>query len=148
VQLVACGDLCCCLSLQRLSVLAIEVPGMPRDHFCSHLSQRYLLQPSPLTHLVLRCGIDAIEILLADPRCNIDKRDLLPALPHVTAWARRDQRHGTAFTGLATASRWDTDSAATVAVARSIYGHLPPGPNPAVAGPQGCPQRRPSRSRN
>jgi hypothetical protein len=45
----------------------------------------------------------------------------------VTIWARRNQRHRTALTSLATANRWDTDPAATVAVARSIYSHLPPG---------------------
>jgi hypothetical protein len=45
----------------------------------------------------------------------------------VTARARRNQRHGEALTGLATASRWDTDPHATVAVARSIYSHLTPG---------------------
>ena len=34
----------------------------------------------------IRCGIDAIEnLVLADRRCNNDKRDLLPGLPHVTA---------------------------------------------------------------
>ena len=83
----------------------------------------------------VRCGIDAIEnLVLADRRCNNDKRDLLPAPPHVTAWARRNQHHGTALTSLATASRWDTDPAATVAVARSIYSHLPPGGTPLWLG--------------
>jgi len=93
----------------------------------------------------IRSGIDAIEnLVLADQRCNNDKRDLLHGPAHVTAWARRNQRHGTALTGLATASRWHTDPAATVAVARSIYSHLPPGAHPAVAGLQGCRQCRPS----
>jgi len=74
----------------------------------------------------IRCGIDAIEnLVLADRRCNNDKRDLLPGPPHVTAWADRNQRHGAALAELATASRWDTDPAATAAVARSIYSHLP-----------------------
>ena len=69
-------------------------------------------------HLILRirCGIDAIEnLLLADRRCNNDKRDVLPAPPHVTTWARRNQRHGTALTSLATANRWDTDPAVALA---------------------------------
>jgi 5-methylcytosine-specific restriction endonuclease McrA len=83
----------------------------------------------------VRCGIDAIEnLVLADRRCNNDKRDLLPAPPHVAAWARRNQCHGPALTSLATASRWDTDPAATVAVARSIYRHLPPGGAPLWLG--------------
>ena len=52
----------------------------------------------------------------------------------MTAWARRNQRHGTALTSLATANRWDTDPAATVAVARSIYSHLPSGGTPLWLG--------------
>jgi 5-methylcytosine-specific restriction endonuclease McrA len=83
----------------------------------------------------IRCGIDAVEnLVLADRRCNNDKRDLLPAPRHVTAWARRNQRHGTALISLAMASRWDTDPAATMAVARSIYSHLPPDRTPLWLG--------------
>jgi hypothetical protein len=74
----------------------------------------------------VRCGIDAVEnLVLADRRCNNDKRDLLPGLPHVTARARRNEHHRPALVALATANRWDTDPQATVAVARSIYSHLP-----------------------
>jgi 5-methylcytosine-specific restriction endonuclease McrA len=83
----------------------------------------------------IRCGIDAIEnLVLADRRCNNDKRDLLPAPPHVSTWARRNQRHATTLTSLATASRWDTDPTAAVAIARSIYRHLPPGGTPLWLG--------------
>ena len=83
----------------------------------------------------IRCGIDAIEnLVLADWRCNNDKRDLLAAPRHVTAWADRNQRHSAALISLAAASRWDTDPAATVAVARSIYSHLPPGGTPLWLG--------------
>jgi 5-methylcytosine-specific restriction endonuclease McrA len=83
----------------------------------------------------IRCGIDAIEnLVLADRRCNIDKRDLLPGPTHVTAWTQRNQRHGPALTSLAAASRWDTDPAAIVAVARSVYSHLPPGGTPLWLG--------------
>ena len=74
----------------------------------------------------IRCGIDAIEnLVLADRRCNNDKRDLLPGPPHVTAWARRNRRHSAALADLAAITQWDTDPIATVAVARSIYSHLP-----------------------
>jgi hypothetical protein len=79
----------------------------------------------------IRCGIDAVEnLVLADHRCNNDKRDLLPG----PAWARRNQHHDTALAGLAAAARWDTDPAATTAVARSIYRHLPPGATPLWLG--------------
>jgi hypothetical protein len=74
----------------------------------------------------VRCGIDAVEnLVLADRRCNNDKRDLLPGPPHVTAWARRNEHHRPALVAFARANRWDTDPQATVAVARSIYSHLP-----------------------
>jgi hypothetical protein len=77
------------------------------------------------------CGIDAVEnLVLADRWCNNDKRELLPPPPHVTTWALRSQRHGTVLATLATASRWDTDPAATMAVARSIYSHLHPDATP------------------
>ena len=83
----------------------------------------------------IRCGIDAVEnLVLADRRCNNDKRDLLPGPAHVTAWARRNQDHNTALVGLATAARWDTDPAATAAVARSIYSRLPPWGTPVWLG--------------
>jgi 5-methylcytosine-specific restriction endonuclease McrA len=83
----------------------------------------------------IRCGVDAIEnLVLAERRCNNDKRDPLPAHRHMTTWAHRNQYRGTALTRLATASRWDTDPAATVAVARSIYSHLPPGGTPLWLG--------------
>jgi HNH endonuclease len=83
----------------------------------------------------IRCGIDAVEnLVLADRRCNKDKRDLLPGPAHVTTWARRNQHYHTALAGLATAARWDTDPAATKAVARSIYSHLPSGATPLWLG--------------
>ena len=83
----------------------------------------------------VRCGIDAVEnLVLADRRCNNDKRDLLPGPPHVTAWARRNEHNALALVELATASRWDTDPQATVAVARSIYSHLPQSGTPLWLG--------------
>jgi HNH endonuclease len=83
----------------------------------------------------VRCGIDAVEnLVLADRRCNNDKRDLLPGRPHVTAWAHRNEHHGLALVELAAASRWATDPLATVAVARSIYSHLPESGTPLWLG--------------
>ena len=51
--------------------------------------------------------------MLADRRCNNDKRDLLPGPPHVTSWAHRNERHGVALAELAKVSRWDTAPQAT-----------------------------------
>lgn len=93
----------------------------------------------------IRCGIDTIEnLVMAHRRCNNDKRDLLPAPPHVAAWALRNRRHGTELINLATGSRWDTDPAATVAVARSIYSHLPPGGTPLWRGFKDVGKTRPA----
>jgi hypothetical protein len=107
-----------------------------QDGRCFYCQQP--LGPAPQAdHFIprIRCGIDAVEnLVLADRRCNNDKRDLLPGPGHVTAWARRNRRQATALAGLATAARWDTDPAATVAVARSIYSHLPPGGTPLWLG--------------
>lgn len=72
--------------------------------------------------------------MLADRRCNNDKRDLLPGPLHVSTWARRNQRHATDLAQVATLSRWDTDLKAIAAVARSIYSHLPPGGTPLWLG--------------
>jgi HNH endonuclease len=58
----------------------------------------------------IRCGIDAVEnLVLADRRCNNDKRDLLPGPPHIKSWVRRNQRYAADLAQLAIASRWDTD---------------------------------------
>jgi 5-methylcytosine-specific restriction endonuclease McrA len=77
----------------------------------------------------VRCGIDAVEnLVLADSACNNDKRDLLPASPLVDAWADRNLEHEDTLAQLASACGWDSDAPGTLAVARSIYRHLPPGP--------------------
>jgi 5-methylcytosine-specific restriction endonuclease McrA len=75
----------------------------------------------------VRCGIDAVEnLVLADSACNNDKRDLLPASPLVDAWADRNLEHEGALAELASSCGWDSDAPGTLAVARSIYRHLPP----------------------
>ena len=76
----------------------------------------------------VRCGIDAVEnLVLADSACNNDKRDLLPASPLVDAWADRNLEHEGALAQFASSCGWDSDAPGTLAVARSIYRHLPPG---------------------
>ena len=76
-----------------------------------------------------RCGIDAVEnLVLADSACNNDKRDLLPASALVDAWAGRNLEHEDTLARLASACGWDSDAPGTLAVARSICRHLPPGP--------------------
>jgi hypothetical protein len=74
--------------------------------------------------VVQRTGWCQARERATERRRDNDKRDLLPGLPHMTAWARRNQRHGGALAGLATASRRDSAPQATVAGARLIYSHL------------------------
>jgi len=76
----------------------------------------------------VRCGIDAVEnLVLADRSCNNDKRDLIPAPPLVDAWASRNREHQGTLASLASICGWDSDPAGTLAVARTIYRHLPAG---------------------
>jgi 5-methylcytosine-specific restriction endonuclease McrA len=94
----------------------------------------------------VRCGIDAVEnLVLADRSCNNDKRDLLPAPPLVDTWAGRNREHQATLASLAAVCGWDSDPAGTLAVARSIYRHLPAGQAPfwSVAGHVDITQARP-----
>jgi 5-methylcytosine-specific restriction endonuclease McrA len=83
----------------------------------------------------VRCGIDAVEnLVLADRSCNNDKRDLLPAPPLVDAWAGRNREHQGTLASLASLCGWDSYPEGTLAVARSIYRHLPAGLAPFWSG--------------
>jgi hypothetical protein len=107
-----------------------------QDNRCFYCREAFGAVPEA-DHFIprVRCGIDAVEnLVLADRRCNNDKRDLLPGPPHVTAWARRNGDHGVALADLARTSRWESDPKATAAVARSIYSHLPEGGTPLWLG--------------
>jgi hypothetical protein len=70
----------------------------------------------------------------AGRRCDNDKRDLLPGLPHVTAWACRNQRHGRGSCRPCRGQPAGQCPSATAAVARSIYSHLPRGDTPLWLG--------------
>lgn len=65
--------------------------------------------------------------MLADRACNNDKRDLLPAPALVDAWAGRNSEYQGTLASLAAVCGWDSDPAGTLAVARSIYRHVPAG---------------------
>lgn len=70
---------------------------------------------------------DAVENLVVADACNTYKRDYLPALVHVDAWARRFSAGGNELAALATAARWQSEPARSLALARSCYAHLPAG---------------------
>jgi hypothetical protein len=76
----------------------------------------------------VRCGIDAVEnLVLADRSCNNNKRDLLPAPALVDAWTGRNREHQATLANLAGVCGWNSDPDGTLAVARTIYRHLPAG---------------------
>ena len=83
----------------------------------------------------VRCGIDAVEnLVLADRTCNGDKSDLLAAPSVVARWAGRSLDDSGALPMIAEMSDTDSDVAGTMAVARSIYSHLPHGGTPLWRG--------------
>ena len=83
----------------------------------------------------VRCANDAIEnLVLADRACKGDKSDLLAAPSFVTKWAGRNQEQGSGLEAIAELGGCESDSDGTMAVARSIYSHLPPGGTPMWQG--------------
>jgi hypothetical protein len=57
----------------------------------------------------------------------LSKTSSLPISPLVDAWADRNLEYEGALAQLASSCGWDSDAPGTLAVARSIYRHLPPG---------------------
>lgn len=86
---------------------------------------------SRLAGLLAECGdLDGAAQIL---RARADAGD------EIAVWQLADLLAGGSLGGLParagpTANRWDTNPAATAAVARSIYGHLPPGGTPLWLG--------------
>lgn len=101
--------------------------------YCGH----QLVGRTQVDHFIprVRCGIDAIEnLVLADRPCNGDKSDLLAAPSLVSRWARRNVESSGTLSMIAEMSSVDSDPTGTLAVARSIYGHLPQGGTPLWQG--------------
>jgi hypothetical protein len=73
-----------------------------------------------------RYANNAIEnLVVADARCNNDKRDFLASAEHVARWAERSARRGGDLERIALKQGWEARSAETLAVARAIYLRLP-----------------------
>lgn len=94
---------------------------------------RPLTSATDADHFVprVRGGLDSVEnLVLADGRCNNDKRDILAAVPYVERWTARNEYHTADLRVLAEEVHWESDPAATPAVARAVYRHLPTGLTP------------------
>ena len=78
---------------------------------------------------------DAVEnLVISHPGCNSRKSDHLPGRRPLRRWAARLHTHSQALDEIAGQARWRSDLARTTALARSVYGHLPPG-SPVWEGP-------------
>ena len=73
-------------------------------------------------------------MVLADRPCNSDKSDLLAAPSLVADWTGRNAACAGALATIAEMIGTDSDAVGTLAVARSIYGHLSPGDAPLWQG--------------
>jgi hypothetical protein len=70
-------------------------------------------------------GID--NLVVADRRCNGQKRDHLAAVDHVGAWVERLEDRASDLEEIANRAVWSRDRQRTTGVARSIYLRLPVG---------------------
>ena len=87
---------------------------------------------------------DAIENLVAaHPTCNGHKSDRIPGPIPLARWTDRMRSHGVEVRRLAVESKWDSAASRTMAVATSLYGHLPEG-TPLWDGPGLVVEARPS----
>ena len=98
-----------------------------QDNRCFYCGAR-LVASTEVDHFIarVRSANDAIEnLVLADRTCNGDKSDLLAAPSIVADWATRNRNHAGALATIAELSAVESDDEGTLAVARSIYAHLP-----------------------
>lgn len=71
---------------------------------------------------------DAIEnLVVSHASCNTRKSDHIPGPLPLRRWVDRLSAHRTDLARMAVAATWRTDRPRTVALARSLYGHLPTG---------------------
>lgn len=65
------------------------------------------------------------NLVVADQRCNLDKRDYLAAAEHVERWRDRSKRFETDLARIAVATSWEIAPERTFGAARAIYGKQP-----------------------
>ena len=68
---------------------------------------------------------DLQNLVVADSRCNNDKRDFLAAVPHVRNWADRNLRRSADLHEIARLTAWRSDDGRSSTVARAVYFHMP-----------------------
>jgi HNH endonuclease len=98
-----------------------------QDGSCFYCSDT-LSGASAVDHFVpwSRWPNDAIEnLVIAHASCNSHKSHHVPGPLPLYRWAQRLTVHSADLADVAVASKWRTDRARSVSLARSLYGHLP-----------------------
>ncbi len=117
---------------ERAPLERVRAPLVELQEGRCFLCETPLARQADLDHFIpwARVPNDNLENLVAvHPRCNNQKRDFLPALPHVERWASRLQPGAPVLPRLeriARAHEWPCDPPASLGVARTIYRRLPP----------------------
>ncbi|MDA8300979.1 MAG: HNH endonuclease [Actinomycetota bacterium] len=96
---------------------------------CFYCRERVTSSPA-VDHFVpwSRWPNDAVEnLVIAHSSCNGHKSDHVAGPVPLGRWVRRLSEQADDLTGIATTSGWRTDRPGTVALARSLYAHLPDG---------------------
>jgi hypothetical protein len=65
------------------------------------------------------------NLVVADERCNLKKRDYLAAAEHVERWRERASRHAADLVTIARETSWTSRPERTLGTARAIYQRLP-----------------------
>jgi hypothetical protein len=103
-----------------------------QDNRCFYCD-RPLVALTEVDHFIprVRSSNDSVEnFVLTDRGCNGDKSDLLAAPGFVASWTHRNREQAAGLVLIAEMAAVESDPAGTLAVARSIYAHLPPGGAP------------------
>lgn len=94
---------------------------------CFYCRQQVTSSPA-VDHFVpwSRWPNDAVEnLVIAHSSCNTHKSDHVAGPGPLGRWVHRLSEHSSDLVGIATATNWRTDRTRTVALARSLYAHLP-----------------------
>src|SRR4051812_43961689 len=113
----------------RISLAPVSGPLRELQANRCFYCKRTINGPADVDHFLpwARYPDNGIEnLVLADPRCNRNKRDFLAAVEHVQRWvARFDGPTGQGLGEIATALMWDRHPDQTRSASRAIYLRLP-----------------------
>ncbi|MCB9731985.1 MAG: hypothetical protein H6745_05055 [Deltaproteobacteria bacterium] len=97
-----------------------------QDDRCFYCDAR-MLAPGHVDHFIpwARHPENAIQnLVVADARCNLQKRDFLAARDHLAAWTARLSQRAPDLAAIAADARWETAHTRALGVARALYFQL------------------------